>query len=302
MYAASRKSDRDNIAHIPHATSIRLALVTNVEWDPTNERMYRPTDAEERERVSRCVHVFGLTPELTFRQVEQRLEQLGYKGAWLATQAGRRSGTVELHSPEDVERIITAYGRDKYQRLYVGNVKLFFNTPAEDGSMRCFGCNKGGHFKRDCDVRRAQPPVEPTGRANAYWRSRAAQITNRNEAVASGWTLPGDQQLAPVDQRVSSQDILQQAEPMLRQLIASQVREYSHSALATIKKEFDRQLASVSERLTSDEALIKTIQQHQAADAAKTDRMEQMLLSLTNHLLPTDFRRGEHDGGVPPRQ
>ena len=89
---------------------------------------------------------------------------------------------------------------------------------------------------------------------------------------------------------------------MLRQLIASQVREHSPTALATIRSDVDRQIRAVDERLISHETAIREIQLHQATDAAKTDRMEQMLITLTQRLVPADFQRGEPDSGAAPRQ
>jgi len=86
----------DTSQRVEDGRTIRLTPVHNVEWSAERQRLIRPSAAAELENLSRRLHVFGVSSELTPNHIEEKLASLGYDGTNVAIQAGRWWGTLVL--------------------------------------------------------------------------------------------------------------------------------------------------------------------------------------------------------------
>ncbi|KAE9075545.1 hypothetical protein PF010_g24260 [Phytophthora fragariae] len=171
VYKAYLQQAEELTHDIPHSYTIRLTPVTNCEWEPEREKLFRPAAGMERALFERKLHIFGFKPELVYEHVEAEIRRLGYMSVTIEVRSGRTSGTIMLKNKEDAERMYDAYGVHQRGRIYIGNIKLFVNKPGENGKMRCFRCDETGHFSKDCDQAPGQGGLNT--HRSSYWRNAA---------------------------------------------------------------------------------------------------------------------------------
>ncbi|KAE9076013.1 hypothetical protein PF007_g24786 [Phytophthora fragariae] len=129
VYKAYLQQAEELTHDIPHSYTIRLTPVTNCEWEPEREKLFRPAAGMERALFERKLHIFGFKPELVYEHVEAEIRRLGYMSVTIEVRSGRTSGTIMLKNKEDAERMYDAYGVHQRGRIYIGNIKLFVNKP-----------------------------------------------------------------------------------------------------------------------------------------------------------------------------
>lgn len=307
--------DRDTTAEqrVEDGRTIRLTPVQRVEWCSERGQMIRPSAASELENLSRRLHVFGVNPEIGCEQIQDKLASLGYDGATVSIQPGRWWGTITLQDTQSADRLCEAYGVHQKRRIFLGNIRLFVNKPGEDGGLRCFRCGVSGHFRRECrqetgattqaDHRHTftEGPEYSRGRANSHWQAIAAAARNSGGRVLGerGRTTGrrrdgrGETQVV-VDQRT----LLQQYEPMMRSLIADQVRAQSQTIVRDVQIELRRHSQAVDERLHRHDTAIQRMQATQEATTSEVHGIAALLGRMAAHLKVPDFSNGSPAGGA----
>ncbi|GMF37241.1 unnamed protein product [Phytophthora fragariaefolia] len=170
--------------------TIRLAPIRNIEWNAHRQVMIRPWAAIELEDLSRRLHVFGIRPELTPKQIEEKLIGLGYEGTTVSLQASRWWGTLTLHDDQTADRLYESYGVQQHKRLFIGNIKLFVNKPEKTEVCGAFGAvywvtspDSAANALRNTRAARNMlyqgDNRQVRGRANDRWQNISRNITRQ---------------------------------------------------------------------------------------------------------------------------
>lgn len=288
----------------------------------------RPSAASELEDLNRRLHIFGVRPELRPQQIQDKLTPLGFEGVIVMIPPGRWWGTLTMRDEEDANRLCERYGVQQGRRIYIGNIKRFVNKPGEEGGLRCFRCDRSGHLRRECREPRYNRP-EPFeqhhereresqalhGRANSHWQAIAREAERKRVDHAREphlqaartfqqqmWRLHDDETeynalYRPRRMQQQGATLTQQQVSLMREMVASQIREQSHEIVRSMEGQVQRYTHEVDARLRAHDTAIQSIQEAQETTASEVQGIAALLGRMAKHLKVPDFCEGSRAGG-----
>lgn len=93
-----------------HARTVKLKPVINTEWSMTSEVMVRPSSRAELNEITRRLFLFGMKPEITPREVERKIRELGFTDVHVRIRHGRVTPIVEMKDDESAGRLLSTHG------------------------------------------------------------------------------------------------------------------------------------------------------------------------------------------------
>ncbi|KAE8991234.1 hypothetical protein PR002_g20916 [Phytophthora rubi] len=278
VYETYLRQDKGLAQDIPHSCSIVLRPVMNVVWDAGKKCMLRRNSDEALATIYKSLYIYGFRAELRAEVVQDRLAELGYPGCNIAINPGQTTGMVKLQSKTDADRLNAEYGVRTGAKLSFGNIKLFVDTPGPEGERSCFKCGRAGHFARNCKSLYTSTTSQPDGR-----QDRHSNYARQQRAT-------------------SSQSMMESMAPVLKAMIAAEVKEQSQSIRNTVRTELDRHTRIVDDRLHTNENAISALETAQAKTASSIDEMSAILKLIAARIGVSDFGTGGLDRGTDPRQ
>ena len=128
-----------------------LKPVASVDWNEKKMELYRPTGEEQSVQHEKTVRVYGINSEIRCQDLENKFKDIGYINATAEIKGINQNwAMVDLCNKRNVDEVVSKYGRDAKESLYIGNIRLNLEIPPPPGTIMCFLCRQIGHMKFNC--------------------------------------------------------------------------------------------------------------------------------------------------------